>query len=503
MSITLKIISYQRLTPGQQELFQTDLDRFSIGRNTDNHWTLPDPQRFMSGTHCWLKNRNGTWFVTDTSTNGVFINGSDQRLTKNDSVELSHADRIRLGDYDLEIDLQGSDRPTISSPDISSDPFQNDVEDIFALPEAPRPTASADQKEVNTPLSQMDSSLLGDSVSIDDLYELDDGAQEQEQPPTLASQGDQVSPLSRHFTAPEVAQEQRSSLPDQYAADLDAIPENWDEETGLVKTPVRDESEDLEPVTVEPPALQPTPVIKEPTPPASPAPEPAPPASQAREPAPTPRAEPPPRPDKRTRAGSAIEAFASGAGLALDQLQVADEEEFFHDLGVLLNTMTEGLMQAIASRSQIKSEFRLEQTMIAPTENNPFKFSVSAQEAMSRLLNRASSAYLSGPAAAAEAIDDINAHQMAVMAGTEAALKSILHRFRPATLESRFDGDSILVKALPFLKKARYWEFYKILYDEVSEAADDDFQQYFGTEFSNAYEKQLDLLKISRKEKPQ
>jgi type VI secretion system protein len=140
--------------------------------------------------------------------------------------------------------------------------------------------------------------------------------------------------------------------------------------------------------------------------------------------------------------------------------------------------------------------------MIAPTENNPFKFSVSAQEAMLRVLNRTDSAYLSGPVAAAEAIDDINAHQMAVMAGTEAALKSILQRFRPATLESRFGSDSILVKALPFLKKARYWEFYKILYDEVSEAADDDFQQYFGIEFSSAYEEQLDRLKISRKERP-
>jgi predicted component of type VI protein secretion system len=89
---------------------------------------------------------------------------------------------------------------------------------------------------------------------------------------------------------------------------------------------------------------------------------------------------------------------------------------------------------------------------------------------------------------------------MAVMAGTEAALKSILHRFRPSTLESRFGGYTISDKALPFLKKAKCWEFYKALYDEVSEAADDDFQQYFGSEFAIAYEKQLDRLKISRKE---
>jgi type VI secretion system protein len=481
MSITLKIVSYQRLTPGQQKLFQTELDKFSIGRNSDNHWTLPDPQRFLSGTHCWLENRDGSWFITDTSTNGVFINDSDQRLTKNDSVALSQADRVRLGDYDLEIDLQ-------DSPGISDGPFQNDEDNIFATPEVSRPNAPEDLKEVNTPLSQMDSSLLGDSRSIDDLYELEDDGEEKKEPATLASQGDQASPMRQHFPAPEVAKAKESSPMDKYALDLDELDLDWDRETGLIKTPLRDEPQVPEPLIAEPPVAQVAPVSTEPIPPASPTSEPAPPASTAPEPAPAPRAKAPPQPVKRTRAGSTVEAFAAGAGLTLDQLQVADEEEFFHDLGKLLKTMTEGLMQAIASRSQVKSEFRLEQTMIAPTENNPFKFSVSAQEALTRLLNRTASAYLSGPAAAAEAIDDINAHQMAVMAGTEAALKSILRRFMPATLESRFDGDSMLNKALPFLKKARYWEFYKILYDEVSEAADDDFQQYFGTEFSNAYE---------------
>ena len=476
MSITLKIISYQRLTPGQQELFQTDLDRFSIGRNADNHWSLSDPQRFMSGTHCWLENRNGTWFVTDTSTNGVFINGSDRRLSKNDSVALNQADRIRLGDYELEVDLQGDELFSSSSAGMSAEPLENDLEDIFTTPEVSQPYAADELKEVNTPLSQMDSSLLGDSVNIDDLFQLDEQEEEKEEPPSLASQGNQVAPMRRHFSAPEVSEVENSTLPDQYAQDWDSIPDNWDEETGLIKSPTADRPQKVEHVaakqTVSPPPAQET------APPAKV--KPSHPATQ------------------QIGADSALGAFAAGAGLDLNLLQVENEEEFFHDLGVLLNTMTEGLMQAIASRHQIKSEFRLEQTMIAPTENNPFKFSVSAQEALTRLLNRTDTAYLSGRAAAAEAIDDINAHQMAVMAGTEAALKSILHRFKPATLETKFGGSSIFAKMLPYMKKARYWEFYKVLYDEVSEAADDDFQQYFGREFSNAYENQLARLKLSR-----
>ena len=187
--------------------------------------------------------------------------------------------------------------------------------------------------------------------------------------------------------------------------------------------------------------------------------------------------------------------------LCLQELKVTDETAFFRDLGTLLNTVTEGLMQALSSRGQVKSEFRLEQTMIAPVENNPFKFSTSAREAMTRLFAEDDRAYLSGPAAAQEAIDDINAHQMAVLAGTEAALRSVLRRFQPAHLEERFEGQSAVGKLLPAIHKARCWDFYRVLYDELAEAADEDFQQLFGNEFSKAYKDQLERLKAARKDR--
>ena len=68
-------------------------------------------------------------------------------------------------------------------------------------------------------------------------------------------------------------------------------------------------------------------------------------------------------------------------------------------------------------------------------------------------------------------------------------------------LESRLGHGSPLEKALPIVKKAKYWDFYRALYQEVSEATGDDFQKFFGSEFAEAYEKQLDRLKISRKER--
>ena len=502
MPVTLKITSYQRLTPGQEDRFSPGSGKFSIGRSQDNHWTLPDPQRFMSGTHCWLEERGGTWYLTDTSTNGTYINGSDKRVEKNDSVKLRTGDRIKLGDYELEVSVDDQPGAVAESASAGATPVE-DEEDIFASPKPPEPPREREgRKEANTPLSQLDDGLLGEGVSIDDLYGLTEDDEEQQEPPSLARGDDRGSPMEEHFSAPRVEQKSDDEMPDKYAVDLGEIPDNWDEDTGAVEIP-----EDSG-------AASPAPVPPEETPGRGAAAEPPavstgtedrawPDAPPDRPPArPGPATDVPPQaagqrlPDAQT----ALAAFAAGCGLDPKQLQGQDEAAFFQSVGELLRTMTEGLMQAIASRGQIKSEFRLEQTMIGPTRNNPFKFSVSPQETLLRLFGPSDSAYLAGPAAAAEAIDDINAHQMAVLAGTEAALKSLLRRFKPSALEARFGEDSALAKAVPMIRKAKYWEFFKALYDEVSEATDDDFQKFFGSEFSNAYEQQLERLKITRKE---
>ncbi len=161
---------------------------------------------------------------------------------------------------------------------------------------------------------------------------------------------------------------------------------------------------------------------------------------------------------------------------------------------------TEGLIQTLGGRTHIKSEFRLDQTMIRPAENNPFKFSTSRTRTLLQLLSKSDPAYMTGVNAITEGFDDVNAHQMAVIAGMEAALQNILGRFNPKSLETRIVSDSILDNILPGGKKAKYWDIFKLLFDEIAGEAEDDFQQLFGREFSRAYEEQLSRLKNTRKE---
>ena len=99
MALSLKITSYQRLTPSQQAVYQAESDSFTIGRNHENDWAIPDPQRFLSGVHCRIHKEGDGYQITDTSTNGVFLNGSEERLARNESVDLDGGDRFRIGDY--------------------------------------------------------------------------------------------------------------------------------------------------------------------------------------------------------------------------------------------------------------------------------------------------------------------------------------------------------------------------------------------------------------------
>ena len=60
---------------------------------------LADPERQLSKTHCVITAAGGRYLLTDLSTNGVFMNGAPERVPRNEQVELSDGDEVRLGEY--------------------------------------------------------------------------------------------------------------------------------------------------------------------------------------------------------------------------------------------------------------------------------------------------------------------------------------------------------------------------------------------------------------------
>ncbi|MDE2006497.1 MAG: type VI secretion system-associated FHA domain protein TagH [Rhodospirillales bacterium] len=73
----------------------------SIGRSAGNDWVLADPERLLSKTHCIITAAEGRYFLTDLSTNGVYLNGSPNRVPRNGQAAVNDGDEIRIGDYVL------------------------------------------------------------------------------------------------------------------------------------------------------------------------------------------------------------------------------------------------------------------------------------------------------------------------------------------------------------------------------------------------------------------
>ncbi len=166
-------------------------------------------------------------------------------------------------------------------------------------------------------------------------------------------------------------------------------------------------------------------------------------------------------------------------------------------LGATLREMIVGLREILMTRSSIKSEFRIDQTMITAGKNNPLKFSISPELAIEAMTKAAVKGYLEADEAARQALDDIKAHEIGMVTGMEAALKGVLARLDPAELTGKIEGKGGL-GAMFRGKKALYWETYEKMYAEISDQAENDFHDLFAREFAQAYKEQLRRLKDAK-----
>jgi len=77
----------------------------TIGRNEDNDWILPDPKNYVSGRHALIDFQAGAYYLIDTSRNGVYVNGADEPVGRGHPQRLFDGDRLRIGEFDLLIEL--------------------------------------------------------------------------------------------------------------------------------------------------------------------------------------------------------------------------------------------------------------------------------------------------------------------------------------------------------------------------------------------------------------
>jgi type VI secretion system FHA domain protein len=445
MILTLEIAGphARDLGPAHRKVFGAEGG--TIGRLPDNDWVLPD--RYVSNHHARIRFQGDTFYIEDTSTNGVFVNSPDNRLTRGKPQAIAPGDCIFIEPYEI--------HAAISSAFTGAD-------DPFGLPApavaAPIVPPAAPDRYVE-PIARADV----DPLKLLDLEPLERSDSKVPRAADLAA----VSPLSAHYRPPGPVP--IAPVADPFAAaSASAIPDDYD--------PLRSDSQIIraQPRVAAPP--QPTPTPSAPVAP----------------PAPVRRDTPPSRrPQAAAGSDDTLRAVLEGAGLH----GVEVTPELARNFGTILRVVVQGVMDVLQARQRIKEEFRMRATTFKPKENNPLKFSANVDDALHNLLVKRNDAYFEPVRAFEDAFDDVRNHQMAMLAGVRAAFEAMLAEFDPDRLQQEFDRQPRKGALISMPAKLRYWEMYRERVHDIVKDADTSFRELFGDEFARAYERQLEQLK--------
>ena len=604
MSIIFRIIRFDSTSPPVDAEFKWDVMGGTMGRSSSNDWVLPDTNRYLSGRHAILRCQNGDYYITDTSTNGVFINQKPVPLGRDNSARLENGDTLKMGGYVMEVLLDsekssGSKMPPETTSVVTQEadhPF--DIKDDFPK----RPTPGKRKVESDDPFSDFNSSFDKDELPqkkdeplplAEDFWDNSDSSSlstshdsqlsddpffsdgdfmvagtDSERTPDRRSIDD--TPLADFYQPPDIQKPDNGKADSHISEKPGKLPDN---DFGLLESKVQpgfpdeddpfDFSAIAEPLrskqrdsTVEPEIAEATSSaqaidsimvdsdlddpfdfsgigIDTPEPKKTEAvyiddgtkitervdlttadrPEPV------LEQAVIAEAETGDaaligqggrvlsvdsgKPDvhQELPAGQDIQKLLAGMGIMDESARRTIAEHVSPEkIGQLFRILLQGSMDVLRTRTEIKSEMRMDVTTIRPIQNNPVKFSVNVDDALLKLLMPQGASFMKPELALAEAFDDIKAHQVAVIAGVQASLKLVMKRFDPDKLVERLQKQNRILANIPIQRQARLWGLFEELYSTIEEEAADDFQRLFGLEFSRAYEKQIEQLEMMRRD---
>lgn len=486
MELLLEVISYKGLPVqgGISACFSTQGG--TIGRSSDNQLALPDQEKFISRHHASIYLDGGVFMLRDISSGGTWL-CREQRWLNQERTILSNGDRIKIGDYELLILIEGFAQPPIR------DHGKRPIHSAVSYPEshgnhpaqpplefAPQPSAMA-SKDIDL------DELFFEGIKSKPLQTFE--AAPPVEPALKAQRGVSLNQISTpriigsvdyHHSLPVSS----SRIPIHGDARHHPIPQPGNREAALFK-PVHPHNNRLQPQRLEvdqrshaasKPVRHPQPATANPVP-VSQKPRPVPPLEVAAIAA-------------SETDSELFQAFLQGAGmLSLSHLSAEEQKQAMQAVGVAYRAMIEGLMQTLNARKMEKSMIALRQadvTMVQPRQNNPLKVFPTAEETLREMICQNNPAYIESAQAVKEGFADIMKHQIAMRAGMRAAMDNLLQRIDPQSLEQKFN------EGIVFQKKAKCWDAFCEAYPKLVDETLDDL---FGDAFAEAYREQLKLFR--------
>lgn len=388
MELVFEVLNTQQVVPKQLSSKTFKQAGGVIGRAKDCDWVIPDEQRHLSNHHAVISYHDGTFFLTDTSRNGIKASASGAYLRKGEPQRIEHGSLFTLGDFEIRARLV-------------HDPVILDIE-------AGRPQPA------------------GSTIPDDAFLDLD--------PLNVLDQQERVYSDIDELTALNTPRQEPLQRADYARIDMESllVPE-------LVAPP-------QPPVSVEP------------------------------------------APVERQHEGF-WEQFGAALGMDLNGLDHDNREVLAINAARLLKQSIGDLQQSLRTRSELKNELRLALTTAQGSSKNPLKFALDASEALGILLLGNKPGHLPAEEAISRAFRDLQAHQVALLSASRAAMRSTLEHFSPQQLTLRFERDS-----KPLLATAgSRWRAYN-RYHQALRQDNDWSERLLARDFAQAYEEQIRLI---------
>lgn len=495
---------------------EVDRRGIAIGRDTYLDWTLPDPQRFISGTHCEVQFRGGGYWLHDKSRNGTHVNEGAARITEPHL--LKNGDRINIGQYIVAVTVTGEEANAAGgagSPPPGSPYGKGDV--WGGIDDAAEPGNRQDFR-VGPGGQGPAKPIQGDAMEDISwgMQRVEEGGKRKEPP-------DRLPPLPGASAAPE------GQAPAFDPALFEAPPSN--------AVPVRSDagpapSGDIwgaAPTSADtsPPASQELvlgarqerrPAAEEPVSGPAPEPRPEPPQSKAEFPPPPPatlqaevapepasgqpsaglaaqwtnRPDAPPDAAPRQSGGGegVVAAFARGAGLPAEAFGGKDAEAFAEELGQLFRLTCDNLKAMLKARDETKGAMRsADRTMIGAIQNNPLKSLPTSADAMRVMFGPPTDSYLAAQPTIERSFADLKDHQIRVFSAMQQALKALIEDLSPDGIAETTPGDGGLASIVSS-RRAKLWDIYVERYKSKSARHERGMVDAFMLLFSEMYDAQ-------------
>jgi type VI secretion system FHA domain protein len=437
MAIKLRVISEQYRELGEHRSRVFGVNGGSIGRAPDNDWVLPDPKRLVSGHHCDIEYRSGGFWLTDKSTNGVYVNDAEAPASETGRVALQDGDRLRMGDYEIlvSVDERIDFLPAASELHSAEKHLDADIGADFSLDSlltSHDPDESSGSISVRNAFGLKVPKQRRDGVTTDDEASARDDRGSGSTPDTPAEAGPPAdwAMKTRAITRQELA-EARARRQSRMDARQQTLPFHRQATAW----------EDL---------------------------------------------------------NSALQAFCRGAGIDLSRLSEQAQSMLPLVAGQLLREAVVGLVdlqQARATAGPAAASALNSQT----GGSNPLRNSASVDQALTRLFESQGRVYGGPVDALRDVLLDAKEHEAALNAGLRAGLDALLGQLAPTNVADQFEQGRARSLAPGQDPRPKYWEHYAELFRMITQNSVGGIPHPFIEAFLRAYEDVRGELASKRK----